>query len=80
MKEVITIYKKHKINVDNFISTVIKSFPSDYIGESDYILKNNKYVQLLYSVDKEYKQISPVICKKEKYEAKENGRNKVVCS
>jgi hypothetical protein len=64
MKEVINIYKKHKINVDNFISTVIKSLPKDYVENSNYILKNNSFIQLLYAVDKDYKQISPVICKK----------------
>lgn len=65
MREVINIYKKHKINVDNFISIVIKTLPKDYIKNSKYILDNNRYIQLLYSVDDNYKQSSPVICRKD---------------
>ena len=64
MREVINIYKKHKINVDNFISIVIKTLPDDYIKNSKYILEKNRYIQLLYSVDENYKQSSPVICRK----------------
>jgi|GEM_PF-293696 len=65
MREVINIYKKHKINVDNFIGIVIKTLPKDYIKKSKYILNNNRYIQLMYSVDENYKQSSPVICRKE---------------
>jgi hypothetical protein len=65
MREVINIYKKHKVNVDNFIGIVIKSLPEDYIKKSKYILDKNRYIQLMYSVDENYKQSSPVIFRKD---------------
>ena len=73
MREVINIYKKHKINVDNFISIVIKTLPDDYIKSSKYILDNNRYIQLLYSVDEDYKQSSPVMCRKDNDEMNLNS-------
>lgn len=66
MKEVIQLYKKHKATVDNFVITLLKSLPQDYTQHADKILKNNTFIQLIYSVDASYKQISPTICKKEK--------------
>jgi uncharacterized membrane protein YhaH (DUF805 family) len=64
MKEVIAIYKRHKNTVDEFIITLIKNLPQDYIQNADKILKENKMIQLLYAVDNNYIQISPTICKK----------------
>ncbi|NKQ40970.1 MAG: hypothetical protein HF962_05320 [Sulfurovum sp.] len=64
MKEVINIYKKHKVTVDGYINTLIKSLPKDYIDYADSILKSNNYIQLMYAVDENFKQISPVICRK----------------
>lgn len=64
MKEVISIYKKHKNTVDEFLLTLIKNLPQDYIQNADKILKENKMIQLLYAVDTNYIQISPTICKK----------------
>ncbi len=64
MKEVISIYKKHKNTVDEFLVTLIKNLPQDYIQNADKILKENKMIQLLYAVDTNYIQISPTICKK----------------
>ncbi len=64
MKEVIAIYKKHKNTVDEFIITLIKSLPQDYIQNADVILRENKMIQLLYAVDHNFNQISPTICKK----------------
>ncbi|MGW8170025.1 MAG: hypothetical protein ACWGHH_08490 [Sulfurovaceae bacterium] len=64
MKEVIAIYKKHKNTVDEFIITLIKNLPQDYIQNADKILRENKMIQLLYAVDNTYIQITPTICKK----------------
>ena len=66
MKAVINLYKKHKISVDNYIQTLIKSFPQDYIANSEKILKTYHFIQLIYGVDSEYKQLTPIICRREK--------------
>lgn len=66
MKEVINLYKKHRKTVDNFIRTTIKNAPQDYIENADIILKKHTFLQLIYSVDENYHQVSPVICRNEK--------------
>ena len=66
MKEVINLYKKHKKTVDNFIRTAIKNAPQDYIENADAILKKYTFIQLIYSVDKNYHQVSPVICRRDR--------------
>jgi len=63
MKVVINVYKKHKATVDEFITQVIKSAPKDYIDNANEILKTHSFIQLIYSVDEEYHQVSPVICR-----------------
>jgi len=68
MKEIIHTYRNHKISVDDFIVTKIKSLPKDYISNADTILKNNPNIQLIYSIDENYNQISPVICKRRREE------------
>lgn len=64
MKEVINLYKNHKMTVDNFIFTLIKNFDKNYIGNARLILSKYKYIQLIYAVDEYYIQTSPVICLK----------------
>ncbi|KIM09045.1 MAG: hypothetical protein KU38_09425 [Sulfurovum sp. FS08-3] len=64
MKEVINIYKKHRLTVDNFISTLITSLPRKFSDNARIILKNHDYIELLYSVDKDFHQSTPVICRK----------------
>lgn len=64
MKEVINIYKRHKMTVDNFIITFIKNSPKNYIENAELILSKNRFVQLIYGVDEKYKQATPVICRK----------------
>lgn len=66
MKEVINLYKRHKITVDGFIETLIKSFPKDYVEYSDTILKNHHFIQLIYRVDEEFRQSSPIICRRQR--------------
>ncbi|WP_373071786.1 hypothetical protein [Sulfurimonas sp.] len=65
MKQVINIYRKHKATVDIYLTNFVTNIKDDPIKASQSILDNNKYVQLIYAVDKDFKQISPVICKKE---------------
>jgi hypothetical protein len=64
MKQVINIYKRHKSTVDKYLKNMISNFKSDPIEISDKILIENKYIQLIYAVDKDFIQTSPVICKK----------------
>lgn len=64
MKEVINIYRKQKINVDYFVKRLIESFPKDYMSEAQNILKQYRYIQLMYGVDCEYKQTTPIMFKK----------------
>ena len=66
MKVVINLYKRHMATVDNYITTAIKNAPKDYIEHADEILKQYTFFQLLYSVDEEYRQISPAICRKQR--------------
>ncbi|MDD2451670.1 MAG: hypothetical protein PHU67_07120 [Sulfurovum sp.] len=63
MKVVINLYKKHKKTVDNYILTAIKNAPRDYIEHADELLKKYAFLQLIYSVDESFQQISPVICR-----------------
>jgi hypothetical protein len=65
MKEIINIYKQHKTAINEYIHTLIANLPKEYIENADMILKNNDAIQLIYAVDSDFKQISPVICKKE---------------
>ncbi len=66
MKEIINSYKRHKVTVDNFISSLMKSLPKDYIHQADTILNQYRYIQLIYGVDENYQQITPVVCRKER--------------
>lgn len=60
MKEVINIYRKQKINVDYFLKRLIESLPKDYMTEAQIILNQYRYIQLMYGVDGEYKQTTPI--------------------
>lgn len=65
MKEVINAYRKQKINVDSFLKTFVKSLPAGYINDSLKILKEHRFIQLIYGVNADFKQSTPVISKKE---------------
>ncbi|HUH42194.1 MAG TPA: hypothetical protein VLZ29_03685 [Sulfurimonas sp.] len=75
MKAVINAYRAQKINVDSFLKTFIKSLPKDYIKDPSQILKKNRFIQLMYGVDSEFKQSTPVISKKES-DSSQLGNNK----
>ncbi len=64
MKEVINIYRKQKINVDSFVKRLIDSLPRDYMVEAQSILNQYRYIQLMYGVNSECKQITPIMFKK----------------
>ncbi|QOY51910.1 hypothetical protein [Candidatus Sulfurimonas baltica] len=66
MKQVINVYKKHKDTVDKYIKHLVKNIKKDIIEDSKEILNQYKYIQLIYSVDADFKQKSPIICRKEK--------------
>lgn len=63
MKVVINLYKKHKATVDEFLASAIKNAPQDYIENANELLKKYSFIQLIYSVDAKYHQVSPVICR-----------------
>jgi len=65
MREVINIYRKHKISVDSFLKSLIQSLPKNYIKHSSSILKEHKYIQLIYGVDKEFRQKTSIFFRKE---------------
>lgn len=75
MREVINIYRKHKISVDSFVKSLINSLPKDYIGRAPEILKQYRYIQLIYGVDHEFKQQTPIVCRKES-DTRHIGSNK----
>lgn len=64
MREIINSYKKYRATVDNYVLTSIKNESISYIEHADTILKKHSFIQLVYKVDKEYKQVSPVICRR----------------
>jgi hypothetical protein len=66
MKEVINIYKKNKVTIDNFISSFVATLPDNIVESSDEILSKYKFVQLVYLVDCNFKQVSPVVCRTDK--------------
>lgn len=75
MKHVINLYKQHRITVDSYIETLIKSFPADYMLHSKEILENHKFIQLIYAVDGEFRQHTPIVCRRER-DARHIGSDK----
>jgi len=68
MKEIINIYKQNKMTIENYIHSIFATIPEDSIDSADDILKKHNFIQLMYEVDKDYKQTSPVVCRKERQE------------
>lgn len=75
MKEVINLYKKHQSTADNYCLTLLKTLPDDFIENADTILRGRQYIQLIYAVDEDFKQISPTVCRKER-DMKSKGSDK----
>ncbi|EDZ62410.1 hypothetical protein SMGD1_0448 [Sulfurimonas gotlandica GD1] len=65
MKEVINAYRTQKINVDYFLKTFINSLPKNYIDNPLEIVKKNRFIQLMYGVDSNFKQATPIFSKKD---------------
>ncbi|MDD3505571.1 MAG: hypothetical protein PHX65_03365, partial [Sulfurimonas sp.] len=65
MKEVINAYRTQKINLDVYLKTFIRGLPKNYIDEALQIIEKHRYIQLIYGVNSEFKQTTPVISKKE---------------
>jgi len=65
VKEIIDIYKKHRTTVENYINNVLKSIPTDPIEHAKIILSDLPALTLLYAVDRQFKQTSPVVCRRE---------------
>jgi len=65
MKEIINIYKSNRVTIENYIHAIIASMPEDYMDSADKILKKYNFIQLMYEVDKEYRQTSPVVCRQD---------------
>lgn len=70
MKQAINIYKKHKITVNNYLRNMISNIKQDPINNAPMVLKNNQYLELMYSVNEDYTQKSAVICRN--HQDKEN--------
>lgn len=66
MREIINIYKKNKMTIESYIHSIIATMPKESFDSADEILKKYNFIQLMYEVDKDYKQISPVVCRKER--------------
>ncbi len=64
MKQVINIYKKHKVTIESFITTLIRSLPKNYMDHTDVIFKKNHFFQVMYAVNSEFKQSSPTFFSK----------------
>lgn len=63
MKQAINIYKKHKMTVNNYLRSIVTNFKQDPISNAKELLSNNPSLQLIYTVDENYAQKSPVICR-----------------
>jgi len=66
MKEIINIYKSNKIVIENYINTMVSNIEDDSINSAQKILKKYNFMQLMYEVNDKYRQISPVVCRKER--------------
>ncbi len=64
MKNVISIYKKHQPTVNMYLKNFVTNIKGSPLKTASKILNNNKHIQLMYSVDKNLKQISPIICRR----------------
>lgn len=64
MKNAISIYKRHKGTVDTFLKNLITNIKGDPTKNAGNIFANNHYIQLIYAVNEDLKQTTPIIFKK----------------
>lgn len=61
MKKIIQIYKKDQQHIVGHIRGMVSSLPKEVLKESRSIFKKHKYIDMIYSLNSEYKQNSPSI-------------------
>ncbi len=61
MKKIIQIYKRDQQQIVGHIRGMVSSLPKDVLKESKSIFKKHRYIDMIYSVDSDYKQNSPSI-------------------
>lgn len=61
MKKILQIYKKDQLHILSYIRGMVNSLPKNLLNETRSVFKRHKYIELMYSVDEEYQQISPYI-------------------
>lgn len=65
MKKIIETYKNHKTEIEKYIYSIMLKSKDDYINYTTELLKKNSFIEIIYQVDKEFTQISPIISLKE---------------
>ncbi|QSZ42149.1 hypothetical protein GJV85_08500 [Sulfurimonas aquatica] len=63
MKKIIQIYKKDHTYIVSHIRGIMSSLPKELLENSKSIFKKYKYIELMYSVDGNFKQNSPSVYK-----------------
>lgn len=61
MKKIIQIYKKDQQHIVGHIRGMVSSLPKDFLKEARSIFKKHRYIDMIYSVDSDYKQNSSSI-------------------
>lgn len=61
MKKIIQIYKKDQQHIVGHIRGMVSSLPKNFLASAKSILKKHKYIDMLYTVDSDFKQNSPSI-------------------
>lgn len=59
MKKIIQIYKKDQQHIVGHIRGMVSSLPKEFLKEARSIFKKHRYIDMIYTVDSEYKQNSP---------------------
>jgi len=61
MKEIIETYKNHKAEVEKYLYSLMLKTQNNYIDSTTPLLTKNNFIEIIYQVNKEYKQISPIV-------------------
>jgi hypothetical protein len=61
MKKIIQIYKKDQQHIVGHIRGMVSSLPKNFLKESKNIFKKHKYIDMIYTLNSEYKQNSPSV-------------------
>lgn len=63
MKKIVNIYKKDQLFIRNYVTSMVKNMPKNYIDNVKDVFKKHKYVELIYAVNSEFIQTTPAIHK-----------------